>query len=617
MRAHFRNEVIRMSRKLRNIAIIAHVDHGKTTLVDELLKQSGTLDARTDIETCIMDSNDLEKERGITITAKNTAIEYGDTHINIIDTPGHADFGGEVERVLNMVDGVLLLVDAREGPMPQTKFVTSKALSLGLKPIVVVNKIDREGSDPDSVVDLTFDLFASLGATDEQLDFPVVYASAKNGYGMLDLSEESDNLICLFDTILEYVPAPEGDADAPLQMLATTLDWDDYIGRIVIGRMANGRIKTGQDITVIHADASTENFKVSKLLGFHGLNRIEIQQAEAGDIVAIAGIEHINIGETIAEKDNPIALPVIHVDEPTLTMELHVNNSPLAGTEGKFITTRQIRDRLMKEVRTNVAMRIEETDKADVYKVSGRGELHIGILLETMRREGFEMAVSRPHVIVREIDGVKQEPYESVTVDVEAEYQGSVIEKLGKRGAEMTHMQTNEDGSTRIEFMSPTRGLIGYTSEFLTDTRGTGIMHHVFHEYGPFIGNLPSGRINGVLISMENGESVAFALWKLQERGKMFIGANAKVYEGMIIGINNRDADMTVNPIKEKKLTNVRSSGKDDAIDLVTPLNLSLERAIEFISDDELVEITPTSIRLRKRFLKEHERKRATPKTKK
>ena len=604
-----------MSRKLRNIAIIAHVDHGKTTLVDELLKQSGTFDARADIETCVMDSNDLEKERGITITAKNTAIRYGDTHINIIDTPGHADFGGEVERVLNMVDGVLLLVDAREGPMPQTKFVTSKALSLGLKPIVVVNKIDREGSDPDAVVDQTFDLFASLGATDEQLDFPVVYASAKNGYGMLDLNDESDNLICLFDTILEYVNEPEGDPEAPLQMLATTLDWDDYIGRIVIGRIANGTVKTGQDITVIHADSSKENFKVSKLLGFHGLNRIEVEQAQAGDIIAIAGIEHINIGETIAAKDNPVALPVIHVDEPTLTMELHVNNSPLAGTEGKFITTRQIRDRLMKEIRTNVAMRVEETDQADVYKVSGRGELHIGILLETMRREGFEMAVSRPHVIVREIDGVKQEPYEHVTVDVESEYQGAVIEKLGKRGAEMTSMETNADGCTRIEFMCPTRGLIGYTSEFLTDTRGTGIMHHVFHAYGPFIGTLP-GRVNGVLISMENGESVAFALWKLQERGKMFIGAGEKLYEGMIIGINSRDSDMTVNPIKEKKLTNVRASGKDDSIDLVPPLKLSLERAIEFIADDELVEITPKSIRLRKRFLKEHERKRSAPKSK-
>jgi len=602
-----------MSRKLRNIAIIAHVDHGKTTLVDELLKQSGTMDSlRSTMETCVMDSNDLEKERGITITAKNTAIRYGDTHINIIDTPGHADFGGEVERVLNMVDGVLLLVDAREGPMPQTKFVTSKALALGLKPIVVINKIDREGSDPDAVVDLTFDLFASLGATDEQLEFPVVYASAKNGYGMLDLHEESDNLTCLLDTIVEHVQAPEGDPEAPLQMLATTLDWDEYIGRIVIGRVANGRIKTGETITVVHADSSKEDFKVSKLLGFLGLNRIEIQEAQAGDIIAIAGIEHTNIGETIASKANPVALPVIHVDEPTLSMELHVNKSPLAGTEGKLITTRQIRDRLMREIRTNVAMRVEDTDSADVYKISGRGELHIGILLETMRREGFEMAVSRPTVIIRTIDGVKQEPYEHVTVDVESEYQGSVIEKLGKRGAEMTSMETNKDGSTRIEFMSPTRSLIGYTSEFLTDTRGTGIMHHVFHDYGPYVGALP-GRSNGVLISMENGDSVAFALWKLQERGKLFIGSGQKLYEGMIIGINSRDSDMTVNPIKEKKLTNVRASGKDESIDLVPPLNLSLERAIEFIADDELVEITPKSIRMRKRFLKEHERKRATP----
>ncbi|NWF39217.1 translational GTPase TypA [Mariprofundus sp. NF] len=602
-----------MSRKLRNIAIIAHVDHGKTTLVDELLKQSGTMDSlRADMETCVMDSNDLEKERGITITAKNTAIRYGDTLINIIDTPGHADFGGEVERVLNMVDGVVLLVDAREGPMPQTKFVTSKALALGLKPIVVINKIDREGSDPDAVVDLTFDLFASLGATDEQLDFPVVYASAKNGYGMMNLNEESDNLICLFDTIIEHVQEPEGDPDAPLQMLVTTLDWDEYIGRIVIGRIANGRVKTGETITVVHADSSKEDFKVTKLLGFLGLNRIEIKEAQAGDIIAVAGIEHTNIGETIASKENPIALPVMHVDEPTLSMELHVNNSPLAGTEGKLITTRQIRDRLMREIRTNVAMRVEETDSADVYKISGRGELHIGILLETMRREGFEMAVSRPTVIIRTVDGNKQEPYEHVTVDVESEYQGSVIEKLGKRGAEMTSMETNADGCTRIEFMSPTRSLIGYTSEFLTDTRGTGIMHHVFHDYGPYVGPLP-GRTNGVLISMENGESVAFALWKLQERGKMFIGSGQKLYEGMIIGINSRDSDMTVNPIKEKKLTNVRASGKDESIDLVPPLNLSLERAIEFIADDELVEITPKSIRLRKRHLKENERKRATP----
>ena len=603
-----------MSRNLRNIAIIAHVDHGKTTLVDELLKQSGTLDAREDVVTCMMDSNVLEKERGITITAKNTAIRYGNnTLINIIDTPGHADFGGEVERVLNMVDGVVLLVDAREGPMPQTKFVTSKALALGLKPIVVINKIDREGSDPDAVVDLTFDLFASLGATDEQLEFPVVYASAKNGYAMMNLGEESDNMTCLFDTIIEHVDPPHGDSDLPLQMLATTLDWDEYIGRIVIGRIANGRVKTGQEITVVHADSTKENFKVSKLLGFLGMHRTEIEEAEAGEIIAIAGIEHINIGETIASKENPIALPVIHVDEPTLSMELHVNNSPLAGTEGKLITTRQIRDRLMREIRTNVAMRVEETDSADIYKVSGRGELHIGILLETMRREGFEMAVSRPTVIIRTIDGKKQEPYEHVTVDVESEYQGSVIEKLGKRGAEMTSMETNADGYTRIEFMSPTRSLIGYTSEFLTDTRGTGIMHHVFHAYGPYVGALP-GRSNGVLISMENGESVAFALWKLQERGKMFIGSGEKLYEGMIIGINSRDSDMTVNPVREKKLTNVRASGKDESIDLVPPLKLSLERAIEFIADDELVEITPKSIRLRKRHLKENERKRSTPK---
>ncbi|MDQ7010721.1 MAG: translational GTPase TypA [Mariprofundaceae bacterium] len=599
------------NRKLRNIAIIAHVDHGKTTLLDGLLQQSGTLNAHAETETRVMDSNDLERERGITILAKNTAIRHGDTHINIVDTPGHADFGGEVERILNMVDGVLLLVDAREGPMPQTKFVTSKALALGLKPIVVVNKIDREGSDPDAVVDATFDLFASLGATDEQLDFPVVYASAKNGYARLDLAEESDNLSCLFDTIIKHVAPPCGDPEAPLQMLATTLDWDDYIGRIVIGRIANGSIRTGQDITVVHADASTENFRISRLLGFHGLNRIEIESARAGDIVAVAGIEHIQIGETIADKDNPVALPVIHVDEPTLTMELHVNNSPLAGTEGKFITTRQIRDRLIKEIRTNVAMRVEETGSAEVYRISGRGELHIGILLENMRREGFEMAVSRPSVIVREIDGVRQEPYEHVTVDVEAEYQGTVIEKLGKRGAEMTHMQTNADGSTRIEFMCPTRGLIGYTSEFLTDTRGTGVLHHVFHDYGPFTGALP-GRSNGVLVSMVDGESVAYALWKLQERGKMFIGAGEKVYEGMIIGIHNRDSDLVVNPVKEKKLTNVRASGKDDAIDLVPPLQLSLERAIEFIDDDELVEITPKSIRLRKRLLREHERKRAS-----
>jgi len=603
-----------MSRKLRNIAIIAHVDHGKTTLVDELLKQSGTFDdIREEQDTCVMDSNAIEKERGITILAKNTAIDYGDMHINIVDTPGHADFGGEVERVLNMVDGVVLLVDAAEGPMPQTRFVTSKALALGLKPIVVVNKIDRDGADPDGVVDKTFDLFAALGATDEQLEFPVVFASAKNGYAMMDHTEESDNMICLFDTIIEHVEAPSGDADAPLQMLATTLDWDEYIGRIVIGRIANGRVKTGQEVTVIHADSTAENFKVTKLLGFKGLERIEVQEAECGDLIAVAGLENINIGETMADKAKPIALPVIKVDEPTLSMELHVNNSPLAGTEGKFVTTRQIRERLFKEVRTNVAMKVEETDSADIYKISGRGELQIGILLENMRREGFEMAVSRPTVIVRTIDGVKKEPYESVTIDVQSEYQGTVIEKMGIRGAEMTGMETADDGMTRIEFIAPTRGLIGYTSEFMTDTRGTGIMNHVFHEYGNFVGALP-GRQNGVLISMAAGETVSFGMWKIQERGKLFFGANVKIYEGMIIGIHARDNDLVVNATREKKLTNVRSSGTDEAVNLIPPVKLSLERAIEFIADDELVEITPKSIRLRKRHLTENERKRSTPK---
>ncbi len=599
-----------MSRKIRNIAIIAHVDHGKTTLVDEMLKQSGAFNAHQEVVTRVMDSNELERERGITILAKNTALQYMDTLINIVDTPGHADFGGEVERILNMADGVLLLVDAAEGPMPQTRFVTSKALSLGLKPIVVINKIDRGNADPDACLNATFDLFAALGASDEQLDFPVIYASAKNGYAMLDPAEKSENLTCLFETILAHVSPPSGDAGAPLQMLATTLDWDDYIGRIVIGRIANGSIRPGQDVLVLHADGSRSPARISKLLGFRGLQRAEIESAEAGDIVAVAGVETIHIGETIADREKPSALPVIHVDEPTLTMELHVNNSPLAGTEGKFITTRQIRDRLMKEVRTNVAMRVDEAGTGDIYRISGRGELHIGILLENMRREGFEMAVSRPAVITREVNGVRQEPYEHVTVDVASEYQGMVIEKLGRRGAEMTNMRNNENGSSRIEFHCPTRGLIGYTSEFLTDTRGTGVMHHVFHEYGPFIGELP-GRPNGVMISNGDGESVAFALWKLQERGRLFIGPNERLYEGMIIGIHNRDNDLVVNATRGKKLTNVRASGKDDAIDLVPPVRLTLERAIEFIADDELVEITPKTIRLRKRLRSEIDRKRS------
>jgi len=606
-----------MSLPLRNIAIIAHVDHGKTTLVDELLKQSGSLSTHKNYDTRVMDSNDLERERGITILAKNTAVDYKGVRINIVDTPGHADFGGEVERIMNMVDGVLLLVDAYEGPMPQTKFVTAKALALGLQPIVVINKVDRPHSEPEKAIDLTFDLFASLGANDEQLDFPVVYASAKNGYAMMDMSEKTDNMICLFDTILEKVSPPEGDTDAPLQMLSTTLDWDDYLGRIVVGRVANGHISVGQSIVVAHKDGKTSKATISKLLGFEGLARVPVESAQAGEIVCVAGIEKIDIGETICDPEHIVALPSIEVDKPTLHMEMHINNSPLAGKEGKYITTRQVRDRLFKEVRTNVSMQVEETDAADIYKISARGELQICILLENMRREGFEMAVSRPQVIVRrDENGKRQEPYENVTIDVDAGHEGSVIEKLGKRGGEMQSMDTTSDGRVRLEFLCPTRGLIGYGSEFLTDTRGTGIMNHVFHAYGDWITNLPE-RNQGVLISMGDGDSVAYALWKVQERGRLFIGSGVPLYEGMVIGTNSRDSDMIVNAVREKKLTNVRSSGKDDAIRLVPPMPLTLERAIEFIGDDELVEITPTSIRLRKRLLKEHERKRASSSKKK
>ncbi|MFQ5509139.1 MAG: translational GTPase TypA [Leptospirillia bacterium] len=600
-----------MSRKLRNIAIIAHVDHGKTTLVDELLKQSGTFSSHHQVSERVMDSNDLERERGITILAKNTAVRYGDTTINIVDTPGHSDFGGEVERVLNMVDGVLILVDANEGPMPQTKFVTAKALSLGLKPIVVVNKIDRPGVDPHEAVDLTFDLFCALGATDEQLDFTVVYASAKEGYAMMDPGDEPKDMACLFDTIMEKVAPPEGDAKAPLQILATTLDWDDYIGRIVVGRIANGTIKNGQDVVVIGRDGNSHKAKISKLLGFEGLSRVAVETAEAGDLVAVAGIEDITIGDTIGDPENPIALPPIHVDEPTLSMEIRVNDSPFAGREGKFVTSRQIRDRLYKEIRTNVAMKVEDTDRAESFKVSGRGELHIGILLENMRREGFEMAVSRPTVITREVDGKMQEPYEHVTVDVDADYQGVVIEKLGRRGAKMENLSPSPDGRVRIEFLCPTRGLIGYSSEFLTDTRGTGIMNHLFHDYGPYLKELP-GRANGVLVSMANGDAVAFALWNLEDRGRLFVQPGTPLYEGMIIGIHSRDNDLAVNPVKGKKLTNIRAAGSDDAVNLTPPLQLTLERAIEFIEDDELVEITPESIRVRKRLLTEQERKRAS-----
>jgi GTP-binding protein len=608
-----------MSRAIRNIAIIAHVDHGKTTLVDQLLRQSGTFAEHEQIAERVMDSNDQERERGITILAKNTAVVYNGTTINIVDTPGHADFGGEVERVLNMVDGVLLLVDAFEGPMPQTKFVTAKALAMGLKPIVVINKIDRPGCDPEKVVDLTFDLFCALGANDEQLDFPIVYASAKEGYSVMDPADMpkdgNGDMDCLFDSVLKNVAAPTGDVNKPLKMLATTLAWDEYVGRIVIGRIAEGTLKNGDQVSIVGDNGKTHKAKISKLMGFKGLQQIPIDQAEAGDIVSVAGIEVINIGDTISDPECPIALPSIRVDEPTLSMEVRVNDSPLAGLEGKFVTSRQVRDRLYKEVRTNVAMKVEDTTQSDVFRIFGRGELHIGILLESMRREGFEMAVGRPTVVIREKDGKKQEPYEHVTVDVDPDYQGTVIEKLGRRGARMDEMSNNPDGRVRLVFTCPTRGLIGYTSEFLTDTRGTGIMNHVFHDWGPHLPALP-GRTNGTLISMMAGDATAFSLWNLEDRGKMFVAPGTRLYEGMIIGIHSRENDLAVNPIKGKKLTNIRAAGRDDNISLTPPLPLSLDRAIEFIQDDELVEVTPTSIRLRKRLLTENERKRAGNKAK-
>jgi GTP-binding protein len=599
-----------MSRALRNIAIIAHVDHGKTTLVDKLLQQAGTFASHQQVAERVMDSNDLERERGITILAKNTAVNYEGTRINIVDTPGHADFGGEVERVLGMVDGVVLLVDAVEGPMPQTRFVTKKALALGLKPIVVINKVDRPGARSDWVINHTFDLFANLGATDEQLDFPVVYASALNGYATLDLSKPSDNMRPLFETILSYVESPKGDAEAPLQLQISALDYSSYTGRLGVGRVLNGRIKPGQVVTVMHGDKQTAQGRINQVLGFQGLERVPVEEAEAGDIVIISGIDEIGIGVTIADRENPVGLPVTAVDEPTLTMDFMVNTSPLAGTEGKFVTSRQIRDRLTKELLVNVALRVEDTQDADVFRVSGRGELHLTILLENMRREGFEIAVGKPRVVYREVDGVKCEPYEILTVDLEDDCQGAVMEELGRRRGELQNMESDGNGRTRLEYRIPARGLIGFQSEFLTMTRGTGLMAHIFDEYAAVKPDMP-GRRNGVLISAEHGEAVAYALWKLQDRGRMFVNPGDRLYEGMIIGIHSRDNDLVVNPIKGKQLTNVRASGTDEAVRLVPPIQLTLESAVEFIDDDELVEITPKSIRLRKRHLQEHERKKA------
>jgi GTP-binding protein len=597
-----------MQRPIRNIAIIAHVDHGKTTLVDCLLKQSGTFEAHEKVGERIMDSNAIEKERGITILAKNCAIDYGGTRINVVDTPGHADFGGEVERVLSMVDGVLLLVDAVEGPMPQTRFVTRKALGLGLKAIVV-NKIDRPGARPGWVVDQTFDLFDKLGATDDQLDFPVIYASALQGWASLDATTQQPDMAPLFEAVLKYVPEPKADAEGPLQMQIATLDYNSYVGRIGIGRIRRGTVKAGMTVAMREGDQDRGTGKIAQVLAFKGLSRDSVDSAGAGDIVAITGLPEINIGITVCDPAMPEGLPAISVDEPTLQMNFQVNSSPLAGREGKFVTSRQIRERLARELESNVALRVEETGDADVFRVSGRGELHLTILIENMRREGFELAVSRPQVLLKNIDGVTHEPYEALTVDVEESHQGGVMEALGQRRAEMKDMSMDGHGRVRIEYRVPARGLIGFQGEFMTLTRGSGLMSHVFDGYAPMRGEI-SERRNGVLISMENGEAVAYALWSLQERGKLFVSHNEKVYEGMIIGIHSRENDLVVNPIKTKKLTNVRASGKDDAILLTPPIELTLEYAVEFIADDELVEVTPKSIRIRKRYLTENERKR-------
>ena len=603
-------------RAIRNIAIIAHVDHGKTTLVDQLLRQSGTFRENQAVDTRVMDSNDLEKERGITILSKNCAVEYEGTHINIVDTPGHADFGGEVERVLSMVDSVLLLVDAQEGPMPQTRFVTRKALALGLKPIVVVDKIDRPGARADWAINQTFELFDKLGATDEQLDFPIVYASGLNGYAGLDESVRGGDMKPLFDAILKYVPVRDDNPDGPLQMQITSLDYSSYVGKIGIGRINRGRIKPGMDVLVVNGqdDKNPIKGRINQVLNFKGLERVLVDEAVAGDIVLINGIEDIGIGVTVTAVDTPEALPMLTVDEPTLTMNFMVNNSPLAGREGKFVTSRQLRDRLERELKSNVALRVLPTDDDTVFEVSGRGELHLTILLENMRREGFELAVSRPRVVFKEIDGVKCEPYENLTVDVEEVNQGGVMEELGRRRGDLQNMESDGKGRVRLEYRIPARGLIGFQGDFMTLTRGTGLMSHVFDAYAPVDngkGEL-AGRRNGVLISQDDGAAVAYALWKLQDRGRMFVEHNTPVYEGMIIGIHSRDNDLVVNPIKGKQLTNVRASGTDEAVRLVPPIQMSLEYAVEFIEDDELVEITPKSIRLRKRYLKEHERKKAS-----
>lgn len=594
--------------KIRNIAIIAHVDHGKTTLVDCLLHQSHVFRENEQVQERVMDSNDLEKERGITILSKNTSVMYNGIKINIVDTPGHADFGGEVERVLKTVDGVLLLVDAFEGPMPQTREVLKKSLALNLKPIVVINKIDRPGSDPAKVVDKVLELFIELDANDDQLEFPVIYASAKNGMAKMNLEEESDNVNCIFDTIVKYIDAPDCEIEGPAQMLVSNIDYDDYLGRIAIGRIERGTIKAGMPIAICKAEKNTQG-KVAKLFTYQGLKRTEVEEAQAGDIVSLSGVADINIGDTICDLNNPEKIPFVDIDEPTVSMTFSVNNGPFAGKEGEFITSRHIRDRLFKELERNVSLRVKETDSADSFEVCGRGELHLSVLIETMRREGFELLVSRPKVIFKEIDGVKCEPVEKLLVNVPDESIGTVIEKLGRRKGEMTNMEPAEAGHTKVEFKIPARGLIGYRTEFLTDTKGEGTMNSIFDCYEPFKGDIQA-RTRGVLVAWEQGTSVTYGLYNAQERGELLIGAGVDVYEGMIVGINSRNEDIAINVCKEKHLTNTRASGSDDALRLVPPLQMSLEKAIEFIAEDELVEVTPKNIRLRKKTLDTKTRER-------
>ncbi|GAA7646677.1 translational GTPase TypA [Helicobacter pylori] len=596
-------------KNIRNIAVIAHVDHGKTTLVDGLLSQSGTFSEREKVDERVMDSNDLERERGITILSKNTAIYYKDTKINIIDTPGHADFGGEVERVLKMVDGVLLLVDAQEGVMPQTKFVVKKALSFEICPIVVVNKIDKPAAEPDRVVDEVFDLFVAMGASDKQLDFPVVYAAARDGYAMKSLDDEKKNLEPLFETILEHVPSPSGSVDEPLQMQIFTLDYDNYVGKIGIARVFNGSVKKNESVLLMKSDGSKENGRITKLIGFLGLARTEIENAYAGDIVAIAGFSAMDVGDSVVDPTNPMPLDPMHLEEPTMSVYFAVNDSPLAGLEGKHVTANKLKDRLLKEMQTNIAMKCEEMGEGK-FKVSGRGELQITILAENLRREGFEFSISRPEVIIKEENGVKCEPFEHLVIDTPQDFSGAIIERLGKRKAEMKAMNPMSDGYTRLEFEIPARGLIGYRSEFLTDTKGEGVMNHSFLEFRPFSGSVES-RKNGALISMENGEATAFSLFNIQERGTLFINPQTKVYVGMVIGEHSRDNDLDVNPIKSKHLTNMRASGSDDAIKLTPPRTMVLERALEWIEEDEILEVTPLNLRIRKKILDPNMRKRA------